>query len=99
MVIKDIEVIPLNMRYKPELEECILRSGLLASKGRVTLYRVELEGGAVGYGDTSGDSDPVSTYLGQNAITALTQIRHDDGSPDFAALYSRCEVAPVLTGP
>ena len=56
MLIKDIEIIPLNMRYKPELEECILRSGLRSSKGLVTLYRVELEGGVVGYGDTSGAS-------------------------------------------
>jgi hypothetical protein len=28
MIIKDIEAIPLNMRYKPELVECVLRSGL-----------------------------------------------------------------------
>lgn len=75
MIIKDIEAIPLNMRYKPELMECVLRSGLRAGKGRVTLYRVELEGGAVGYGDQSGGPDDVAAFIGQNAITGLTQIR------------------------
>ena len=33
MIIKEIEAIPLNMRYKPKLVECVLRSGLRASKG------------------------------------------------------------------
>ena len=76
MLIRDIEIIPLNMRYKPELKECILRSGLRSSKGVMTLYRVGLEGGVVGYGDASGASGSASSYLGQNAITALAQVRH-----------------------
>ena len=76
MIIKDVEAISLNMRYKPELEECILRSGLLASKGKAVLYRVELEGGAVGYGDAMGDPDDASSFVGRNAITGLVQIRH-----------------------
>ena len=76
MKIKDIEVIPLNMRYKPDLEQCVQRSGLRADKGRVTLYRVELEGGAVGYGDQSGGPDEVAGFIGRDALTGLQQIRH-----------------------
>ena len=30
---------------------------------------------------------------------ARLEVRPDDGSADFADLYSRCEVAPLLTGP
>ena len=76
MIIKDIEVIPLNMRFEPDLEQSVLRSGLRAGKGRVTLYRVELDGGAVGYGEHVGGSDDATDLVGQNAVAGLVNIRH-----------------------
>lgn len=76
MIIKDIEVTPLNMRFKPELTECVLRSGLRAGKGRITLYRVELEGGAVGYGEALNGPDDVADFIDQNAVAGLKNIRH-----------------------
>lgn len=76
MIIKDIEVIPLNMRFKPDLEGSVLRSGLRAGKGRITLYRVELAGGAIGYGEKLGEPDAVTAFIGQNAVAGLKNIRH-----------------------
>ena len=76
MHIKDIEAIPLNMRFKPDLEQSVLRSGLRAGKGRVTLYRVELANGAVGYGEHLNGPDDVAEFIGQNAVAGLVQIRH-----------------------
>ncbi|MBT4611349.1 MAG: hypothetical protein HOC05_15005, partial [Gemmatimonadetes bacterium] len=49
--IKYIEAIPLTMMFREDLAPHLVRSGLLAFKNRMTLYRVELEGGFVGYGD------------------------------------------------
>ena len=76
MNIKDIEAIPLNMRFKPDLEQSVLRSGLRAGKGRVTLYRVELANGVVGYGEHLNGPDDVTEFIGQNAVAGLVQIRH-----------------------
>lgn len=76
MVIKEIEAIQLNMRYKPDLEACILRSGLRSTNGVVTLYRVELNDGIVGYGDATGSPDDVTGYIGHDAFTALKHIPH-----------------------
>jgi len=76
MIIKDIEAILLKMRYRPELEQCVLRSGLRSTNAQVTLYRVELEGGAVGYGDSIGVPTDVAGFIGRNALTGLQQIRH-----------------------
>jgi len=76
MIIKDIEAIPLNMPYRPELAPHLIRSGMTAFNNRMTLYRVELEGGAVGYGDQLGGLDDVSGFIGRQAIAGLVEIRH-----------------------
>ena len=76
MRIVDLEAISLSMRYRPELVACVQRSGLRMKKGRMALYRVELEGGAVGYGDGIGDADDVGRFVGQNALRGLSEIRH-----------------------
>ena len=76
MKIVDIEAISLSMHYRPELVACVQRSGLRMKKGRMALYRVELEGGAVGYGDGIGDADDVGRFVGQNALRGLSEIRH-----------------------
>ena len=76
MIIKNIEAIPLNMQYDPELAPHLIRSGLTAFNNRMTLYRVELEGGAVGYGDQMGGPDDVSAFIGRQAIAGLVEIRH-----------------------
>ena len=66
MKIVDIEAISLSMHYRPELIACVKRSGLRMKKGRMALYRVELEGGVVGYGDGIGDADDVGRFVGKN---------------------------------
>ena len=43
---------------------------------QMTLYRVELEGGVVGYGDQMGSATDVDAFIGCNAVTGLVQIRH-----------------------
>lgn len=76
MIIKEIEAIPLNMRFKSDLQESVLRSGLRTGKGRVTLYRVELIGGAIGYGEALNGPDNVAAFVGQNAVAGLRTIGH-----------------------
>ena len=76
MKIIDIEAISLSMHYRPDLIACVQRSGLRMKRGRMTLYRVELEGGAVGYGDGIGDANDVGLFVGQNALRGLAEIRH-----------------------
>lgn len=76
MIIKEIESIPLNMRFKDDLQECVLRSGLRAGKGRVTLYRVELTDGSIGYGEALNGPDDVAAFVGQHAVAGLRNIRH-----------------------
>ena len=76
MIIKEIDAIPLNMRFKSDLQESVLRSGLRTGKGRVTLYRVELIGGAIGYGEALNGPDDVAAFVGQNAVAGLRTIRH-----------------------
>ena len=39
----------------------------------MTLYRVELEGGAVGAGDGIGNADDVGRFMGQNALMGLSK--------------------------
>ena len=76
MKIVDIEAMSLCMHYRPDLLACVQRSGLRMKRGRMTLYRVELEGGAVGYGDGIGNADDVGRFMGQNALMGLSKIRH-----------------------
>ena len=76
MKIIDIEAISLSMHYRPDLIACVQRSGLRMNRGRMTPYRVELEGGAVGYGDGIGDANDVGFFVGQNALRGLAEIRH-----------------------
>ena len=76
MIIEDIQAIPLNMSYKPELAPHLGRSGLRAYKGRMSLYRVELKGGVVGYGDSMGGPDDLSALVGSHAVSGLRTILH-----------------------
>ena len=76
MIIEHIEAILLNMRYQPELTEHLARSGLLSFANQMTLYRVELRGGAVGWGDHMGAPTQVDQFIGQSAIAGLKAIRH-----------------------
>ncbi|NJN84447.1 MAG: hypothetical protein HC802_20660 [Caldilineaceae bacterium] len=73
MIIKQIDTIPLNMHLLPELTIHMQRS---AHGGRVVLYRVTLENGAVGYGEDVGAADDVSHLVGENALAGLRHIQH-----------------------
>ena len=74
--IRDIEAIPLTVAFKPELAPHLMRSGLLAFNNRMSLYRVELDDGTVGYGDGMGEPGEVSAFVGRDAVAGLRQIRH-----------------------
>ena len=74
--IKYIEAIPLTMMFREDLAPHLVRSGLLAFKNRMTLYRVELEGGFVGYGDGMGEAQDASVFVGADAIAGLRTIQH-----------------------
>ena len=76
MVIKRIETILLNMKYLPDVGPHIARSSLSRSRGQVTLYRVELENGTVGYGDAIGGPSDVFAFVGRHAVGGLRDISH-----------------------
>ncbi|NKB70907.1 MAG: hypothetical protein GKR89_27875 [Candidatus Latescibacteria bacterium] len=76
MIIEHIEVIPLHMPYQPGLDEHLARSGLLNFANQVTLYRVQLRGGAVGWGDQMGGPTPIDQFIGQSALAGLKHIVH-----------------------
>lgn len=73
MKIQAVEAIALQMRYHAELAPHMLRS---SSAGRIVLYRVTLDNGAVGYGERVGDPDEVAHFVGHDAVAGLRTIRH-----------------------
>ncbi|HVC35440.1 MAG TPA: enolase C-terminal domain-like protein [Chloroflexota bacterium] len=74
MKIAQIDTIPLNMTFRPEVAPHMLRA--ITHGTQVTLYRVELENGAEGYGDDMGGPVDPSAWVGRNALEALHQSRH-----------------------
>ena len=71
LTIRQIEAIPLTMLFRPDLAPHLVRSGLLNFKNQMTLYRVELEGGVIGYGDGMGASKDASQFVGADAVDGL----------------------------
>ena len=76
LTIRQIEAIPLTMLFRPDLAPHLVRSGLLNFKNQMTLYRVELEGGVIGYGDGMGAAKDASQFVGADAVDGLRAIRH-----------------------
>ncbi len=76
MLIKHIDTVLLNLSYIDDLAVHIVRSGLASSRAQVTLYRVELEDGTVGFGELMGKPTDVSAFVGRNAVAALKDISH-----------------------
>lgn len=76
MHIKAIEAFSLTMPYRADLAPYLNRSGLVNFNNRMTLYRLELDNGVVGYGDAMGGPDEVGRFVGRHAVEALRNIRH-----------------------
>lgn len=76
MLIQKIDTILLHMTYVSEIAPHIARSSLGRDQGQVTLYRVELEDGTVGYGDAMGGPTDVSGFVGRHAVGGLRDIAH-----------------------
>jgi D-galactarolactone cycloisomerase len=74
MKIVQIDAIPLNMSFLPEVAPHMLRATTHGT--RVALYRVELENGVDGFGDDLGAPVAPSDWIGRNALEALHQSRH-----------------------
>src|SRR5579883_3342492 len=74
MKIAQIETIPLNMAFRPEVGPHMLRA--VTHGTRLTLYRVQLEGGAEGYGDDMGGPVDCAHLVGQDALRVLRQAGH-----------------------
>jgi L-alanine-DL-glutamate epimerase-like enolase superfamily enzyme len=64
------------MLFREDLAPHLVRSGLLSFENRMTLYRVELEGGVVGYGDDMGKETDTAAFVGTDAVAGLRTIRH-----------------------
>lgn len=73
MKISAIDVIPINAPLAPEIAPHLYRSNHPA---RLTLYRVELAGGAVGWGEVAGEPEDVSAFVGVDALAGLNAIAH-----------------------
>lgn len=76
LTIRQIEAIPLTMLFKADLAPHLIRSGLLSFNNRMTLFRVELSDGTVGWGDTMGEVNRVPDVEGQDAVAGLRSIAH-----------------------
>jgi len=74
MYIKQIDTIPLNLQFVPDIAPHIYRSG---HRGRVILYRVHLDNEVIGYGETVGTPSDVSAFIGRHAVAGLRDIHHD----------------------
>ncbi|MGH2459033.1 MAG: mandelate racemase/muconate lactonizing enzyme family protein [Chloroflexota bacterium] len=74
MKIAQIETIPLNLAFRPDVGPHMLRA--VTHGTRLTLYRVELDNGAEGYGDDMGGPVDPASLIGQDALAALRQARH-----------------------
>lgn len=73
MRITEIERIPLQVEFVPDLAPHMSRSG---HGGRITLYRVQLADGTVGYGEDVAEPADVTTYVGRDALAGLRHIPH-----------------------
>ncbi len=74
MKITDIEVIPLKMPFLPEMAPFMHLSQKTLEA--VTLYRVRLASGAVGYGDQMGAPTEAGGFIGRDAVAGLRDITH-----------------------
>jgi L-alanine-DL-glutamate epimerase-like enolase superfamily enzyme len=73
MRIQSIEAIPLHMQLHPEVAPHLYRS---SHRGQITLYRVSLADGSVGYGEDLGNTGPVNAFVGRDAVAGLREIPH-----------------------
>ena len=76
ITIRQIAAIPLTMMFRPDLAPHLIRSGLLSFNNRMTLYRVELADGSIGYGDAMGEPTETTDFVGIDAMTGLRRIVH-----------------------
>jgi galactonate dehydratase len=75
MRIADVEAIQLNMRFVPEVAPHMLRA--TTHGPTLTLYRVRLDNGVEGYGDSVGPPTDASAWVGRSALDGLFGARHD----------------------
>ena len=73
MRIQSIEAIPLHMQLHPEIAPHLYRS---SHRGQITLYRVTLANGSVGYGEDLGNTGSVEAFVGRDAVAGLRDIPH-----------------------
>jgi L-alanine-DL-glutamate epimerase-like enolase superfamily enzyme len=69
MIIRDIEAIPLNLAFRPEVAPHMLRAATHGTA--LTLYRVRLANGAEGYGDDVGGPIDAAAWIGRGALDGL----------------------------
>ena len=72
MKITEIEAIPINLWFIPEVASHMLRA--TTHHGRVTVYRLTLSDGSVGYGDDNGEPVEVASFIGLNVLEALSRV-------------------------
>ncbi len=76
LTIRQIEAIQLTTPFREDLAPHLIRSGLLNFNHQMTLYRVELDDGVVGWGDDMGGQKDASAFVGADAVAGLRTIRH-----------------------
>ncbi|HLZ10521.1 MAG TPA: enolase C-terminal domain-like protein, partial [Chloroflexota bacterium] len=74
MLIREVEAIPLNMSFIPDVSPHMLRATTHGTQ--LTLYRVKLDGGVEGFGDDVGRPIDPAEWRGRDAIAALRQGGH-----------------------
>src|ERR1051326_4180337 len=74
MKIQSIDTLALRMPFIPEVGPQMLRATTHGEA--VSVYRVRLEDGTVGYGDETGGPRDASGYVGANAVEMLRSARH-----------------------
>ena len=74
MKITEIENIPLNMTFMPEVAPHMLRA--TTHGAALTLTKVTLEDGSVGWGDGVGKPQDATEWRGRSAVTALRHCTH-----------------------
>ncbi|HEX5415663.1 MAG TPA: mandelate racemase/muconate lactonizing enzyme family protein [Chloroflexota bacterium] len=74
MRIESIDATPINLEFIPEVGPNMLRATTHGTA--LTLYRVQLDNGAIGYGDDVGSPRDPNDWIGQDAITALRHCRN-----------------------
>lgn len=95
MRIRQIDTIELRIPFRSDLAPHLIRSGLLSFRNQVTLYRVHLEDGTVGWGDAMGQATPVDPFVGQDAVVGLQQIRHGGVQMALFDAVGRCVGEPA----